>query len=75
MIAKAAQEVLENAKSKDGSISVFDFKPLYGLGDYLVEGKTPLSKILEGARVLLIDICLPPQDIDNLLKMCLDPDQ
>lgn len=73
MIFETAQGVLEEAKSQDGYISVFNFKPLYELGDYLVEGKTPLREILQGARMLMIDIKIPLQDINNLLRECAVP--
>lgn len=66
---KTAREVLEHAKANDGDIGLFDFHLLYGTpyGDYLVEGTTPLTKILQGARMVQIDIKLPLQDIDNLI--------
>lgn len=69
MIYNTAKEVLEQAKESDGDISVFNFGPLYEYGYYLVESKVSLSKILQGARMILIDIKLPLDDINHLLEL------
>lgn len=69
MIHNTAKEILEQAKDDDGNISVFNFDPLYKYGYYLVEGKILLDEVLASARMILIDVKLPMNDIDNLLEL------
>ncbi len=65
-----ATQVLELAKNQDGNISIGDaMTVLYSpLADFVLEDGHAVTKVFDAARMLIIDLKFPINEIDRMLN-------